>query len=40
MHFLSETICLKIYRTDLRQILRFGRTMAVDDQSDVSFSIH
>jgi len=28
-----------IYRTDLRQIFRVGRTMAVDDQSEVSFSI-
>ena len=28
---------LQIYRTDLRQIFRFGRTAAVDDQSEVSF---
>jgi len=29
---------LKIYRTDLRQIIRAGRTTAVDDQSEFSFS--
>jgi len=27
------------YRTDLRQIFRVGRTIAVDDQSEISFSI-
>jgi len=30
---------LKIYRTDLRQIFRVGKTTAVDDQSEISFSI-
>ena len=30
---------LKIYQTDLFRMLRFGRTMAVDRQSEVSFSI-
>ena len=29
----------KIYQTDLRQIFRVGKTTAVDDQSEVSFSI-
>jgi len=31
---------LKINRTDIRQIFRVGRTVAVDDQSKVSFSAH
>ena len=30
---------LKIYRTDLRQMFRVGKTTAVDDQSEISFSI-
>ena len=30
---------LKMYQTDLRQIFKIGRTMAVDDQSEISFSI-
>jgi len=33
------TIYLKIYSTDLCQISTFGRTTAVDDQSEISFSI-
>ena len=33
------TIYLKIYSTDLCQISTFGRTMAVDDQSEISFSV-
>jgi len=28
-----------IYRTDFRQICRVGRTMAVNDRSEISFSI-
>ena len=36
---LSQTSYLKIYRTDLRQFFRVGRTVAVDDQSKNSFSI-
>ena len=28
---------LNIYRTDLREIFRVGRTVAVDDQSEISF---
>jgi len=32
-------IILKIYLTDLRQIFSTGRTMAIDDQSDISSSI-
>jgi len=35
-----QTNCLKIYQTDLCQNFRFGRTMVVDDQSEISFSIH
>jgi len=34
-----QTNYLKIYWTDLRQMLRDGRTMAVGDQSELSFSI-
>ena len=34
-----QTSYLKVYQTDLRQICRFGRTMAVDDQSEISFLI-
>jgi len=34
-----QTNYFKIYRTDLRQIFRVGRTTAVDDQSEISFSI-
>jgi len=34
---LSQTSYLKIYRTDLRQFFRVGRTVAVDDQSKNSF---
>jgi len=30
---------LKFYQTYIRQIFRFGRTVAVDDQSEISFSI-
>jgi len=29
---------LKIYRIDIRRICKVGRTMAVDDQSEISFS--
>jgi len=32
-------IISKIYRTDLRQIFSVGRTMAANDQSEISFSI-
>jgi len=28
-----------MYLTDLHQIFRFGRTLSVDDRSEVSFSI-
>ena len=35
----SQTDYLNIYQTDLRQIFRVGRTMAVNDQSEISFSI-
>jgi len=31
-----QTNYLKIHWTDLRQILRVGRTVAVDDQSEIS----
>ena len=34
-----QTNYLKIYPTDLRQSFRVGRTMAVDDQTEISFSI-
>ena len=34
----SQTDYLKIY-ADLRQIFRVGRTMAVNNQSEISFSI-
>jgi len=34
-----QTSYLKVYETDLLQICRFGRTMAVDDQSEISFLI-
>jgi len=34
-----QTIYLQIYWTDLRQIFRIGRTMAVDNQSEISISI-
>jgi len=34
-----QTNYLKLYRTDLRQIFSVGRSLAVDDQSEVSFSI-
>ena len=33
------SIVLKIYRTDHRQIFRVGRLIAVDDQSEIGFSI-
>jgi len=29
---------LKIYRIDIRRVCKVGRTMAVDDQSEISFS--
>ena len=32
-----QTNYLNIYRTDLRQIYRVGRAVAVDDQSESSF---
>jgi len=35
----SQTNYLKIYRTDLRQIFWVVGVMAVDDQSEISFSI-
>jgi len=34
-----QTNYLNIYRTDLRQIFRFCRTVAVGDQSEISVSI-
>jgi len=34
-----QTNNLKIYWTDLHQIFKIGRTMAVDDQHEISFSI-
>ena len=34
-----QVSCLKIYRSDLRQILKVRRTVAVDDQSEISLSI-
>jgi len=34
-----QTTYLKIYCTDLCQILRVDRPVAVDDQSEISFSI-
>ena len=34
-----QTNYLKIYGTDLRQFLRVGKTTAVDDQAEISFSI-
>jgi len=34
-----QTNYLKIYKTDLRQILRVDRTMAVDDESEISFLV-
>jgi len=34
-----QTNYLNIYRTDLWQIFRFGRTVAVGDQSEISVSI-
>jgi len=34
-----QTNYLEIYPTDLRQTVGFGRTTAVDDQSEISFSI-
>ena len=34
-----QTNYLKIYCTDLRQIFRVGRTMTVDGQTEMSFSI-
>ena len=34
-----QTHYLKVYRTDLHQICTIGRTMAVDTQSEISFSI-
>jgi len=41
--FVSSDSCqtnyFKIYRTNLRQIFLFGGTTAVDDQSEISFSI-
>jgi len=35
-----QTIYLKIYWTDSYQICRVGRTLAVDDQYEISFSIY
>ena len=34
-----QTTDLKIYRTEVRQICRVGRTTVVDDQSEISFPI-
>ena len=34
-----QTNYLKMYRTDLRQVLKADRTMHVDDQSKISFQI-
>jgi len=34
-----QTDYLSIYRIDLRQICKFGRTMALDDEPENSFSI-
>jgi len=34
-----QTDYLNIYQTDLRQIFRVGRTLAVNNQSEISFSI-
>jgi len=34
-----QTSYLKIYRTECHQACRVGRTMPVDDQSEISFSI-
>ena len=36
---LCQTNHLNIYWTDLRQTCRVGRTMTVDERSEVSFSI-
>ena len=33
----SQTNCLSIYRTDLRQISRFDRIIIIDDQSEIIF---
>jgi len=35
-----QTNYLKIYETDHRRVCRVGRTPAVDDQSEIRFSIH
>jgi len=35
----SQTSYINMYLTDLHQIFRFGRTLSVDDRSEVSFSI-
>jgi len=41
--FFKNCSCLtnypKIYQSDLCQIVKLGRTVAVDDQSEISFSI-
>jgi len=34
-----KTNFLKIYRTDLRQMFVVGRTVAVDERREISFSI-
>jgi len=34
-----QTNSINIYRTDLRELCRVGRTMAADNQSEISFSI-
>jgi len=34
-----QTCYLKIYQTDLCQIVTVGRSVAVDDQSEISFSV-
>jgi len=34
-----QTNSINIYRTDLRELFRVGRTMAADNQSEISFSI-
>jgi len=41
MHFndFCQASYFKIYRTDFRQLSRFGRTLAVNDQSEISVSM-
>jgi len=34
-----QTSCLRIYHTELRQLFRVGRTIAIDDRSEISFAI-